>query len=324
MKKMLIGVLAAAVLAVSGCQAAAPEGKTEAKETVYPKNELRIIVPFATGGALDVQVRTVAQYLSKELGTTVIVENKKGAGGMVGISDYLKEEPNTDTIILMDSFLITGTPLLTKVQYGEDDYTPIIDLKNIPYVLYTCPEKSGIHSFDELKDADSVKFGSNGPGTFIYVGTSALLNKLGVKNDTITHDGNSAGVANMISGVTDVMLGTTIDKNVRDYVENGTLVPLVYLGSEDYPADEVFTEGIKCAKTLGIDMEHYGFYYFAIRKGTDQAIVDQLYHAFHGVYENEDFKKEAEELGILCESKTGEEIKAFLDEMSEANKQYIQ
>lgn len=341
MNKNLIGMMAAIMLVATGCQPAelkvadtpvtdtpvadSTEKNGETAEAVdYPNGDLRIIVPFATGGALDVQVRTVAKYLGKELGATIIVENKKGAGGIVGLSDYLKEDANTNTIILMDSFLLTGTPLFTKVQYSADDYLPIIDLKTIPYVLYTSPEKSGIQTFDELKQAGNVKFGSNGPGTFIYVGTETLLNQVGVKGSTITHDGNAVGIANMISGVTDVMFGTTIDKNVRTYVSDGTLVPLVFMGEEDYPADDVFTEGIPCAKTLGVDMEHYGFYYFAIRKGTNQAIVDKLYDAFQAVYANEEFKKEAEEQGILCEGKTGDEIMEFLNQMAESSKQYIQ
>lgn len=334
MKKRLISLLLAAGIAITGCSAGAGTGTGGTKaadaavasgdsKAAYPDGDLRIIVPFATGGALDVQVRTVAKYLAEDMGVNVIVENKKGAGGIVGISDYLKEKPNTSTIVLMDAFLLTGTPLTTKVEYTVEDYTPIIDLKTIPYVLYTCPEKSGIHNFEELKHAGSVKFGSDGPGTFLFTGTSALLGKLGVTGTTVTHDGATAGIANMISGVTDVMLSTTMDKATQGYVQEGQLIPLVYLGSEDYPADEIFTEGIPCAKSLGVDMDYYGSYYFAIRQGTDQAIVDQLYDAFNKVYQNEAFLKEAKELGILCEGKNSAELTEFVKEASETAKQYI-
>ena len=336
MKKRIISLILAATMALAlltGCQSSTSSGSasnntsstdtSKAEEVTYPDGDLRIVVPFATGGALDVQVRTVAKYLADELGTNVIVENKTGAGGVVGISDYLTEEANTNTIVLMDAFLLTGTPYVTNVQYTADDYMPIIDLKTIPYVLYTSPAQSGMQSFDDLKAAGSVKFGSDGPGTFLYTGTSALLSKIGVEGVTITHDGFSAGIANMISGVTDVMLGTTIDSAVRDYVASGDLVPLVYLADEDYPADDVFTDGIPCAKTLGVDMTYYGFYYFAIRKGTDQAIIDKLYDAFSTVYANSDFQAEAAPLGILCEGLTADQIQDALSEMTETNRQYL-
>jgi len=333
MKKRIISAILTAVMTLAlltGCQsgtpAAQPESDTtpaKAEEIAYPDGDLRIIVPFATGGALDVQVRTVVKYLSKELGVNVVVENKTGAGGMVAISDYLTEEANTSTIVLMDAFLLTGTPYVSSVQYTADDYMPIIDLKSIPYVLYTSPAQSGIQSFDDLKSAGSVKFGSDGPGTFLYTGTAALLDRLGIEGTTITHDGAPAGIANMISGVTDVMLATTIGGAVCDYVESGDLIPLVYLADEDYPADDVFTDGIPCAKTLGIDMTYYGFYYFAIRQGTDQAIIDKLYDAFSAVYANPDFQAEAEELGILYSGMKADEIQTMLSEMTETNKQYL-
>ncbi len=66
-------------------------------------------MPFKTGGALDVQARTTAEYLSKVLGVSVVVENEVGAGGQLGTTDYLKESPNTNTILLTDAWLLTVT-----------------------------------------------------------------------------------------------------------------------------------------------------------------------------------------------------------------------
>uniref|UniRef100_UPI00140BBF2E Bug family tripartite tricarboxylate transporter substrate binding protein n=1 Tax=Enterocloster aldenensis TaxID=358742 RepID=UPI00140BBF2E len=328
MRRKIMSILLAASLLMSGCQAApkaesaGTAGEGSGAAASYPADNLRIIVPFATGGALDVQVRTVARYLADELGTNIIVENKKGAGGIVGMSDYLKEEPNTNTILLINSYLLTGTPLNTKVQYTTEDFVPITDLKMIPYVLFTCPEKSGIHTLEELKAAGSVKFGSDGPGTFLYTGTTALLGNLGITGATVTHDGMTAGLSNMVTGVTDVMLSTTLDQATRGYVKEGQLAPLVYLGDEDYPADDVFTEGIPSARSLGIDMDYYGFYYFAIRSGTDQEIVDKLYTAINNVYQNADFQKDAQELGILFQGKNGAEINTFIEEESKTVAKY--
>ena len=132
----------------------------------------------------------------------------------------------------------------------------------------------------------------------------------------------TAGLSNMVTGVTDVMLSTTLDQATRGYVKEGQLAPLVYLGDEDYPADDVFTEGIPSARSLGIDMDYYGFYYFAIRSGTDQEIVDKLYTAINNVYQNADFQKDAQELGILFQGKNGAEINTFIEEESKTVAKY--
>ena len=69
-------------------------------------------------------------------------------------------------------------------------------------------------------------------------------------------------------------------------------------------------------------MDYYGFYYFAIRSGTDQEIVDKLYTAINNVYQNADFQKDAQELGILFQGKNGAEINTFIEEESKTVAKY--
>ncbi len=77
-----------------------PDASSTGDADAYSGDELRIIVPFQTGGALDVQARLIAKYLGEELDTNVIVENIKGAGGTLGMTQYLKEEANSNVILL--------------------------------------------------------------------------------------------------------------------------------------------------------------------------------------------------------------------------------
>lgn len=322
MKKLLSVILAALmVFSLAACAAktaeAPAQGDSAAETLSWPDGELRIQVPFKTGGALDVQARTTAQYLAKELGVNVIVENTVGAGGQLGTTEYLKESANTSTILLTDAWLVTVTPLMQDVEYSLDDYTPIIDHNITDFCLYANPAKTGIASFEDLQAYGAehrVLFGSGGAGTSLYVAQKSLLDAMGIESDTITQSSTSEGLANLMAGTVDVSLSSF--KDAADYVKTGEIVPILWLGEETYQDDGVYADGVPCAKDKGIDMFYQGFYYYSIRKGTDQAIVDKLYDAFAAVYANPEFIAECETIGFAPSGKNGAEIESYLQEFA--------
>lgn len=320
MKKLLAILLAGCMtlaLAACGSNASAPTETSGDGSVDYPGEELRILVPFQTGGALDVQARTTAKYLADELGVNVIVENVPGAGGQLGTTEYLKEEANTDTILLTDAWLLTVTPLLGPVQYTMEDYLPIIDHNSTQFCLYANPAKTGISSFEDLQayGADNrVLFGSGGAGTSLYIVEKTLLDNMGIESDTITQNGTAEGLANLMAGTVDVSMSDF--KGAADYVKSGEIVPIVWFGEETYTDDGAYAAGIPCVQDKGIDMSYQGFYYYSIRKGTDQAIVDKLHDAFAAVYANPDFQAECETIGYAPAGMASDEIAAYLDEFA--------
>lgn len=291
------------------------------EESSYPDGDLRIMVPFKTGGALDVQVRTTAKYLSKELGVNVIVENTAGAGGQLGTTEYLKESPNTTTILLTDAWLMTAAPILNPVQYTADEYIPIIDHNSITFCLFANPSKSGIHNFDDLKEygkENRVLFGSGGPGTSLYIVQKSLMDALGIESDTISQNSNSEGLGNLMAGTVDVAL--TSLKDAADYVASGDIAPIVWFGDGVYQDEGVYAEGVPSVGDEGLDLEYQGFYYYSIRKGTDRAIVDKLHDAFAAVYENEEFIAEREIIDFEPKGIGTEEIETYLAEFTDTVK----
>lgn len=288
----------------------------------YPGSDLRIIVPFATGGALDVQARTIAKFLAKELNCNVIVENIAGAGGQMGTTSYLVEKPNTTSILLTDSANIILTPQLNTVEYLRDDFEPIIDHNTLTFALFSNPSKSGINSYDDLvafSEQSTVKYGSGGPGTALYIAQNTLFSLMGAKSATITQDSAIEGLSNLLAGTVDVTM-SAID-NGKEYVMNGDMECILYFGDEDYPADDIFPNGIPCAKSVGIDMNYGGFYYYSIRKGTNQAIIDKLQLAFQRVYENPEFQVGRDKIVFSPSGMTPQEINEFLDEYERMAKQ---
>ncbi len=296
---------------------ASEEGAEEAID--YPDGDLRILVPFKTGGALDVQVRTTAQFLEEELGTTVIVENVEGAGGQLGTAQYLEEEANTTTILLTDAWLLAVTPELMDVPYTMEDYMPIIDHNTTNFCLYAAPGQSGIESYEDLEAyaADNkVIFGSGAVGTSLYIVQKTMFDLMGAESETVTQNNTAEGIANLIAGTVDVSMSSF--KDAADYVENGDIVPLVWFGDEAYSDD--FYESVPALTEVGSEMIYKGFYYYSIRKGTDQAIIDHLYNAFNNVYNNPDFQAERDTLGYAPSGIDAEEINTFVTAFGEQAK----
>lgn len=312
MKKLIALILAlSCTLALASCSSASTTNDDGSVN--YPEDDLRILVPFAAGGALDVQVRTVAKYLQDELDCTIIVENMVGADGQLGMTEYLKEEANTDTIVLADPWLLSVTPQMSEVAFTADDYMPIIDHDITSYCLYTCPETSGIENYEDLLEyaqTDRVLFGSGGVGTSLYIIQKTMLDMMGANSDSITQNGAAEAVANMMAGTVDLSVCAFGD--VVDYVENGDIVPLVWFCTETY-SDDTYTEVPPASVLLGEDLTFQTSKFYAIRQGSDTEIVELLYNAFANVYNNADFRAESDQLGFYPNAMSAEDISVFIE-----------
>ena len=131
----------------------------------YPTKPVRIVVPFAAGGAIDVIVRAVAPQLGKELGQSIVVENRPGAGGNIGSEIVAKSAPDGYTLLAGTSATHgANAGLFAKLPYDpRKDFVPIAHLAGVPNVLVVTPA-SGIKSVDDLADKNvAVQSGSNGP-----------------------------------------------------------------------------------------------------------------------------------------------------------------
>lgn len=285
----------------------------------YPGSELRIIVPFMTGGALDVQARLIAKYLGEELDTNVIVENIKGAAGTLGTTQYLAEKPNSNVILLMDAWLTSVYPMINQVEFTAEDFVPIIDHNCVDFMLFTQPD-SGIKNLDDLKafaeKNGRILFASDGVGGTTYIVQKSLYDQLGIACDTISVNGAVEGVTNLMAGSVNVAMSSM--NMVGDYVSNGDIQPIVCFSSEDIQDEVAGT--IPCAKSCGINETYQGYYYYVARSGTDQTIIDKLYDAFSAVYANPDFIAEQGVLDFKAPGRNGTEIQEHMVEFTEMAK----
>ena len=154
------------------------------------EDPIRIIVPYPPGGPLDVTARAVAEEARHDLGN-IIVENKPGAGGNIGVDYVAKQAPDGKTIVMGALATHAVNPnLFSKLPYDPiKDFTPITLIAQTPNVLVITPEfsqKTGIKSVKDLieyakKNPDAINYASGGNGSAGHMSGELLKNATGIK-----------------------------------------------------------------------------------------------------------------------------------------------
>jgi tripartite-type tricarboxylate transporter receptor subunit TctC len=185
-------------------------GVTGAGAQTYPSKPIRIIVNTAPGGALDATARIVAQHLTDELKQTVIVENKPGGGGLLGIRNA-KAAPADGYTLLAVSSALTILPSIRK-EPGYDplkDFIPVGSMVRMPFVLVApaaVPYKS---VQDVLADAKAtpgkVNYASAGLGSTTYLAAAKLFKDADRQATHVPYNGNGAAMADLLGGRVDLL-----------------------------------------------------------------------------------------------------------------------
>jgi len=211
---------------------------TSAFAQTYPAKPIHLIVPFTPGGASDLTARTIAQKMSEGLGQSVVVDNKPGANGVVGIDIAAKAAPDGYTLLLTDRGSLTVNPWL----YQKLPYDPIKDFAYVgiitdgPYVLVANP-KLGVSTVKELVALSKAK-----PGTLSYasygVGSMAQLNleafnqKMGTDMLHVPYKGAGPAAQAAVAGEVGVTIATV--PAVQGFIKDGRLRALAVGGEKRF------------------------------------------------------------------------------------------
>jgi tripartite-type tricarboxylate transporter receptor subunit TctC len=204
----------------------------------YPNKPVRFIVPFAPGGGSDFIARFMAQKMSAGLGQQVIVENKPGAGGMLGIDAGVKSPPDGYTLTLIASSY-TVNPSIYKFSFDPvNDITPIIQLSQGPLLIVVRPSLPVKSTRDLIALAKAkpgtVNFASSGQGSVIHMATELFDSMAGVKMNHIPYKGTGPALTDTIGGQTDVFFSSTA--TAMPHVKSGKLRAIAVTTAKRIPA----------------------------------------------------------------------------------------
>ncbi len=202
MKKRNFTLSALAVLATL----AAPAALAQA----YPTKPIRLVVPFPAGGATDIFARALSQKLGEKLGTTVVVDNKPGAGGTIGSDLAAKAPADGYTLLLATSSTHSIGPSFGKVPYDAvADFTPISHVGNAPSIMLV-PNTSPARTVKEWvdyakKNPGKLNYASSGNGTVVHLGTEYFKAQANLFLVHIPYRGTALAIPDLVSGKVDVL-----------------------------------------------------------------------------------------------------------------------
>jgi tripartite-type tricarboxylate transporter receptor subunit TctC len=195
---------AAIALALGACLSA-PAFAQDA----WPSKPIKLIVPFPAGSFTDTVARVMSDSLAKSLGQAVVVENKAGANGVLGLSEAARLPGDGYTLVVTNSSSITINPqVYKKISYKASDFTPVTMILEAPFVLVANPEWTQKHSINSVKDVvayaqrepGKLTYGSAGPGNIAHLSFAMLSNKAGVKTTHIPYKSAAASQMATMSG----------------------------------------------------------------------------------------------------------------------------
>ena len=205
----------------------------------YPDRVIKIVVPFAPGGGTDVVARTLAQEMAKELGASVIIENKPGAGTILGTQMVAASAPDGYTL-LMGTFANAVNPSLNaKLPYdAHKDFAAVALLArsfNIVVVNPASPIKSIADLIAAAKAAPaSLTYGTYGTGTSAHLAGELFKHMAGVNLTTVPYKGAAPAITDLIGGQIDVIFTTVA--SAASLVEAGQLRAIAVTSAERSPA----------------------------------------------------------------------------------------
>jgi len=204
----------------------------------WPAKPVRIIVPFAPGGGSDFIARFMAQRLSATLGNQVIVENKPGAGGVIGIEQGIKSPADGYTLVLIASSY-TVNPSVYKISFDPvADITPIVQLSQGPLLIVVNPSVQAKTAKDLIEMAKAkpgaLNFASPGQGSVIHMATEYFDSMAGIKMNHIPYKGTGPALTDTISGQTQVLFSSTA--TALPHVKSGRLKAIGVTTAKRIPA----------------------------------------------------------------------------------------
>ena len=199
LKPLAATLIAPALASLGGLQPASAQTST------FPSKPLRIVVPFAPGGPTDLMARALSKTLSQSLGQPVIVDNKPGGGGVIGLGEVLKAQADGYTLAFPSILAVTNPALMPTYPFDIlRDFAPLTVVGFIPHALVVRPDLP-IKTLTELvalaKDKpDTVTYASSGNGTSAHLAGAMFADRAGIRVTHVPYRGAGPAMQDLLGG----------------------------------------------------------------------------------------------------------------------------
>lgn len=220
--RRLLGI--AAIVLLAGSALVAPPS---AHAQSYPSRAIKLIVPFPAGGGTDLIAREVANKVAVANGWSIVIDNKPGSGGNLGVDAAAKATPDGYTLVLgQTSNLAINPTLYAKLPYSpERDLTPVVEVASAPLVLVVAADSPYKTLADVVAAAkakpDSLNYASSGSGTVAHLATELFQKTAGIKFTHVPYKGAAQGSTDLIGGQIQMYMSSV--PTLLGYIKNGKM-----------------------------------------------------------------------------------------------------
>lgn len=242
----------------------------------YPSHPVRMVVPFAPGGATDIIARIVAQKLADRLGQSVVVENKPGAGTTIGNAEVAKAKPDGYTFLFAPTPFVISQVVYPKLPYDpQKDFAPVSLLAVSPFILvvnaaFPARTTAELVAIAKAKPG-TVTFASAGNGTVPHLAGELFKLRAGVDIVHVPYKGGGPAIVDLVSGQVPMMFATPIE--VSPHVQSGRLR---VLGTTSLARLAAMPDVPTLSESGYPDFEVLSFFGVLAPAGTPPEIVDRV------------------------------------------------
>lgn len=313
LKRLLCGVAVAGALCAPAVAADS-----------YPSQPITLVNPYAAGGPADVLGRALARELEKQLGKTIIVENKAGGGAAIGANFVARAKPDGYTLLLGTSAAHVVTPLMQQTPYdGIKDFAFVSIVANQPNMLVVRPTLKA-DSVEQLiamarKEPGRINYASAGPGSSPHLGAELFRERAGVDIVHIPYSGAAPAINDLVGGQVDMAV-LNLAASLQ-FIRSGRLKALAYANGQRSPllpdVPTLAESGVKGAESAS-------WYSLAAPKGTPPEILQRLNDAVAKINADPEYSKLMQAQGVDLWNMTPAEASAFVEKDQAAMRKLVQ
>ena len=290
----------------------------------YPQQSVRLVVPFAPGGGSDIMARTLSEPFAKQLGQPVVIDNKPGAGAVIGADIVAKSKPDGYTVLYTTiGPQITNPYLMKQLPYDAmADLAPVAMIGQLINVLAIHPSVPARNTKDFIQYAKAnpgkINFSSSGIGTSSHLGGELFKSMANLDISHIAYKGTGPALQDLMSGQVQMTIDSLV--TLLPFIKSGKLIAL---GVSSHERSPILPDVPPISDSLP-GFESSTVNYMTVRTGTPKPIIDKLNRDMATVLRSAEVHDRFVSMGILPVVETPEQLAGRIKRESEKWKRVIE
>lgn len=281
-----------------------------AASAAFPDRPVKLVVPFAPGATTDILARMLAERLSAQWGQPVIVENKAGAGSILG-ADFVAKSPADGYTILFGSESLSLLPHLQDMPFDwRTDLKLVSQVGSLPILLLTTGKRPDLSTFADLitfakANKGKLNFGTPGAATVHHLTIEMFSRAAGIQMTHVPYKGAGPALSDLIAGHIEVMPGA--EPSAKSHINAGTVKALAVFAPQRLPG----LPNVPTSREAGVPFEMSFWWGVMVPGRTPPEIVQQIGAATMSAIRDPEMKRKMTEAGVTAIGGTADEFEAF-------------